>query len=206
MYFIKKITLNGDIYGSSKIVDYIKEKISTALILLENAVRLYIEVEFGQEAAQQAKILDIYNFDQVSEPINDCVLLYRLRDDPHHIHVYRKKSVKIERPGYIYGSTITEEKYFKRTHVFELEECNGIDIALAQKKTVAPQIELVPIGFAGIKIPKQMTIEPMCNLISELKKSPKFQARFALINIAKSLEDEKNDSIISDNYKELKNN
>lgn len=178
MYFIKKIAVNDKLYKSSRIVDYTNNKISTALMLLENAARNYIKEEFGREASEQAKILDIYGFEQVSEPIDDCVLLYRLGDDPHHIHVYRKKTFRTEKPGYIYGSTIVEEKFFKRTHIFELEECEDINI-------ITPQVEMVPVGFAGIKIPKPLTVAPFCNLISELKKSPKFQARFIETNAGK---------------------
>ncbi len=178
MYFIKKITVDDKNYKSSKIVDYTNKKISTALMLLENAARLYIKEEFGREASEHARILDIYNFDQVSEPIDDCMLLYRLGDDPHHIHVYRKKTSRVEKPGYIYGSTIIEEKYFKRTHIFELEECGNINIADSQIVTSTPQVEMVPVGFAGIRIPKPLTQAPLCNLINELKKSTKFlQAR-----------------------------
>lgn len=189
MYFIKKITVDDIIYKSSKIVDCTNKKISVALLLLESAARNYIKEEFGREASEQAKILDIYNFDQVSEPIDDCMLLYRLGDDPHHIHVYRKKTSRVEKPGYIYGSSIIEEKYFKRTHIFELEECENINVGESQNINInqlqninTPQIEMVTVGFAGIKVPKPLTQAPLCNLISELKKSPKFQARFVSTN------------------------
>lgn len=197
MYFIKKIILDDKQgYQSSKIVDHTSKTISVALSLLENAVRMFVKDECGREAADQIKIIDIYKFDQVNEPMIDSMLLYRLTDDPHRIHVYQKKTTVVKVSGYIWGTSDTPTTFFRRTHIFELEEYSGsispgtqntINIPNSENTNVPsilPQVEMVPIGPARIKIPKPMTLAPMCNLIDELKKSAKFKFRQDLVNSA----------------------
>jgi hypothetical protein len=178
MYIIKKITVNGENYQSSKIIEHTNKKITSALILLENCARNFVKEEFGIKSFEQAKILNIHKIDQVCEPIVDGMLLYRLNDDPHRIHVYQRRSEVIDLNGWFSKSKVSQAQ-FKRTHIFELEEYARLGIGNDfDPISVIPQIEMIPIGSAGIKIPKLMTIGPMVNLFDELKKSDKFKARF----------------------------
>lgn len=183
MYIVKEIRVDDQKYISSSIVDHTNQKISTALSLLENATVSFIKSEFGKKASKQTKVLEIYNFDQVSEPIIDGVVVYRIVDDPHKIHLYQKITQVVERGNWTWGVSQIPISTFKRTHIFELEEYTNIKIGdnNTESSYIAPQLEYVSIGPAGIKIPKPMTVAPMCNLIDELKKSPKFLARVELI-------------------------
>jgi len=184
MYFIKKITLKeGKEYVSSQIVGHTKNKIAGALILLENVAREFVKEEYGANAYVQSKILDIHKIEQVCEPIVDGMLLYRLNDDPHRIHVYQRKTEVIYQSGW-FSSAKVPVFQFKRTHIIELEQCEGISISEtnANVPSSIPRVEMVPFGPAGIKVPKPMTVVPICNLIDELKKCARIKARFISVN------------------------
>ncbi|XWV25871.1 hypothetical protein QJ857_gp1210 [Tupanvirus soda lake] len=184
MYFIKKITLKeGKEYESSQIVGHTKNKIAGALILLENVARDFVREEYGAKAYEQSKILDIHKIEQVCEPIVDGMLLYRLNDDPHRIHVYQRRTEVIDQNGWFSSAKIPVPQ-FKRTHIIELEQCEGISISESNANIASTisQVEMVPLGPAGIKVPKPMTVAPICDLIDELKKCARFKARFASVN------------------------
>lgn len=184
-YVIKLIVLKDNKeYLSSKIVDNTNKKISVALILLENAARNFVKEEFGVKAYELSKILDIHKIDQVNEPIVDSMLLYRINDDPHRINVYQKRTEVIDQNGW-FSTTKVPQSYFKRTHIFELEEYNGfcVNDADTNVSPIVPQIKMIPVGPAKIKIPEPMTVSPICNMIEELKKSPKFKSLFVSANL-----------------------
>ena len=184
MYFIKKITVQDkDQYVSSEIVGYTTKTISNALILLENSAKSFIQDECGKQVASASKIIDIHDFNQVSEPMIDTMLIYRLGVDPHRLHVYQRKTKATN--GYLWGQTVAPE--FRKIQIFELEECakfGFVDSANhIETKEIVPVIEMVPVGPAKrVMIPKAMTVAPMCNLISELKNSQRFKNRFASVN------------------------
>lgn len=185
MYFIKKITVDDKQgYQLSKIVGHTNKTVSNALLLLENMARSFIRDECGRETAEQTKIIDIYKFDQINEPVIDTMLLYRIADDPQRIHVYQKKTIIVKAANWTWGTTETPIKQFRRTHIFELEEYDNLKNIDIQNENIIiiPQIEMVPIGPAKIKIPKPMTVSPMCDLLDELKKSIKFKARYDSVN------------------------
>jgi dynactin complex subunit len=180
MYVVKNITVDDKLYKSSKIVNYTTQKISVALALLEECARNFVKEEFGSKAFEQSKIIDIHRIDQVCEPIVDCMLLYRLNEDPHSVHVYQRRTEVVDLAGWFSTSKVPQS-FFKKTHIFELEECtamktDNIDTCV---QTILPKIEMVEFGPAKIKIPKPMTLAPICNLIDDLKKSSKFRARLA---------------------------
>ncbi|BCS83400.1 hypothetical protein QLL95_gp0723 [Cotonvirus japonicus] len=186
MYFVKKINLDiNHQYKSSEIVDNINKSISNAFTLLENSAKSFVKEECGREAGEHVKIIEINDFNQVNEPVVDSMLLYRLVDDRHRIYVYQKKTMITKIQNWTWGTSDTVNSQFSNICIFELEEYNKINVVSFQNQIVLtsiPNDELVAIGPANIKIPKPMTISPMCDLISELKKSPKFKARFEAVN------------------------
>lgn len=180
MYFIKRITVDNDKYLSSEIVDHTSQTISTALSLLENNAREHVIDECGKQAHSDAKIIDVHHLNQISEPLVDTMLIYRVGNDSHRLHLYQRKTKIV--PGMVYGQNLIPE--FKKVKIFELHEYKNLSPAATQSQNipVIPNIEYVPVGPSGIKVPKQMTTAPMCDVISELKNSPKFKARLVLVN------------------------
>lgn len=181
MYVIKRITLNDGVYGSSKIVDHTNQTIGTALALFEACARNFVKEEFGTQAYEQSAVLDIHSVDQVAEPIVDCMLLYRLADDPHTIHVYQRRTVVVDQNGWFSSTKVTHQT-FTRTHLFELEEYTGIRGEDSPNSHFAYPVDMVAFGPAGICVPKPITMAPICNLIEELKRSKRFISRFEYMN------------------------
>lgn len=182
MYLVKKITLDDKQgYLSSKIVDHtLNKKINNALIMLENAVRIFVREEMGREAADKMKVLDLKNFDQVNEPIIDGILCYRIAEDAHRIHIYQRKTVVVKVAGWIRGSTETPASTFRRTHIYELEQYDCQNLTSGEGGQIVPQIEMVAIGPANIRVPKALTEAPLKDLITQLKNSPRFKARVSV--------------------------
>lgn len=173
MFFIIKTVIDDKgQFVSSKNVAH-EKTVSKALALLEKTVRDYIEKECGKPTSDAVKIIDIHNFSQVSEPIVDTMLIYRLVTDPHYLHVYQRKTSIV--PGRIYGETTVT--YFRKVQIFYLDEYNGINVL---DSTNVGGIEMVPLGPAKVSIPKQMTVAPMCNVLKQLKDSAKFKNRFEM--------------------------
>jgi len=210
MYIIKLITLKDNKeYISSKVVECTDKKISAALILLDNVARNFVKKKFGENAYEQSKVLDIHKIDQICEPLVDGMLLYRLNDDPHRIHIYQKITEVIDQNGWFSTSKVPQSQ-FKKTHIFELEESSVIGLAEANVSSVIPKVEMVPIGPAGVKVPKPMTIAPMCNLINELRDCAKFKAQYASIDthvklLAASTKQTENKNEMTDNKNQADN-
>ncbi|AAV50853.1 hypothetical protein [Niemeyer virus] len=180
MYFVKKINLDSEKqYKSSEIVEHVNKSISSALSALENVARTFVKEECGREAGEQVKIIEIHDFNQVNEPTVDSMLLYRLIDDKHRIFVYQKKTTISKVSAWTWGTNDVVTSQFGRICIFELEEYNKLSVPSFQNQIFfTPNEEMVAVGPAKIRIPKPMTMAPMCDLIDELKKSPKFKARF----------------------------
>jgi len=180
MYFIKKITVNREKYESSEIIEHTIKTISVALSLLEQSAKNYVKEECGKQIGTDVKIIDIHNFNQINEPIVDSMLVYRLGTDPHRLHIYQRKTKIV--PGTIYGQSLIPE--FHKIQIFELEEYRKLNLldSTTLVSSSIPQVEMVAIGPAKVKIPKNMTVSPMSDLIDELKKSLRFQARFIAVN------------------------
>lgn len=176
MYFVKKIGVDNDKYLSSEIVCHTVKTISIALQLLEQKVVSYIREEGGKQVSDNIKIIDIHDLGQTCEPAIDTMLIYRVASDPHRLHVYQRKTKVV--PGTIYGHTLVSE--FRRIQIFELEEYKEWNSTIVQ--LTIPEVELVSVGQTKLKIPKSMTDVPVCNLLDELKQSPKFKTNFALTN------------------------
>ena len=181
MYFIKKIAFDSEKkYQNSSIVNHTNKTISTALKLLESSVRQHIYEECGREASDKAVIMDIAKIENIIEPMNDGIMLYRFESDMFRIFVYQKKTIFAK--GWI-GTKITST--FFLTHMFELEEyknfieTSNISIITSQLKSDVPPPpgEMVTIGNSNVKIPKAMISKPTIDLINELKKSSKFKKR-----------------------------
>jgi len=198
MYFVKRITLDDKQgYLSSKIVADTNKTIKSALLLLESSVRAFVRDERGREAAEQVKIIDIHNIGQVSEPILDGILLYRLESDPLKINVYQKKTIVVKSTTWTWGTTDTPVPQFRRTDIFELEEygkkiaipvdasstTNAVPTATIVESEPEEKEEKAPLGPAKLLVPKKMTVSPMCDLINELKRSPKFKSRLNSTNV-----------------------
>lgn len=179
MYIIKKISVDDKLYLSSQIICYTPSKITSAMELFEKTAREYVGQEFGREAYEKSKIIDIHNIDQIAEPLVDGMLLYRLYENPNCIYVYQRKTTITKQNNWTWGTTDIITSQFKRTHIFELEEYNSIDHKLTfMADPMLPSIEMVSIGTSHIRIPKPMTVSPICDLIDELKNCKKFKERF----------------------------
>lgn len=177
MYFIKKITLDDkQSYQSSQIVDHCTNQVS-GKSLLENAIKTFTKEEYGRDAAEQIKILDIKDLTQVNEPIVDGILAYRLQDDPNRVHIYQRRTNITQVKNWTWGMSDTTVISFRRTNIFELEEYSNLNVGAISitetKETVtfiSPRTRIIkPSGF---------------NFIEHLKNSPRFQARLKLVNQA----------------------
>lgn len=177
MYVIKKINVDDKLYLSSQLIDYTNKQIVFAIGLLERAILSYVKTEFGNQNGN-IKILDIHDFNQINEPLIDSILLYRLFDDPHRIHIYQKRTELIDLNGWFSVSKSTASS-FRRIAIFELEEYDIVLPNQSEAENVI-KIEMVPPPFGppNLKIPKAMTVAPICDFIDELKKSTKFKSRF----------------------------
>jgi hypothetical protein len=171
MYLIKKISFNNGFYQSSKIVNHTNKTISVALHVLDDVIFNFVKEECGRQSAENTHIIDIESLAQVTEPITDCIVLYRISSDPHTIYVYQKKSATAD--GWFGYTTLVHE--FKHICNYELEEYTGISMNEVESIEANRNIELVPFGSIGIRIPKMMTVAPMCHLISDLKNSDRFK-------------------------------
>ena len=181
MYFIKKIILDDkQEYHSSKIIDHTSKTISAALTLLDTSLKSYVKDECGREAAENLKITDIKKFDEIIEPMTDGILIYRLEDSPYSIHIYQKKTTITKSANWTWGTKSTLVSQFRRMAIFELEQYEKTISLNDISHFPLPNVddEHVPYGPSKYKIPKKMTISPMCDVISELKNSAKFRSRF----------------------------
>ena len=179
MYFVLRTTVDEQQHPVSfEIVNYTNKTISTALALLDASARAYIREECGIKAAHEAKIIDIHNLAQTNEPIVDGMLIYRLGNDSHTLHIYQRKSKIV--PGYIYGQSAASE--FRRVQLFTLIENKNINLADSPGAAPYVPMEMVAIGPARIMIPKGLTTAPMCNVITQLKKSQMFKKCFETTN------------------------
>lgn len=185
MYFIKRIDIDEkNSYIGSEIVNHAKT-ISSALSLLEYSVKTYIDYEYGKQESNNFKVIDIHQFSQINEPAIDTILVYRLDSDPHKLHLYQRKTKIV--PGTLYGQSLVST--FRKIQIFELEEYKKLIPGDISKKSsdnepVIPETftEMVPIGPAKIRVPRPMTISPMCDLIKQLRESKRFKERFQLVN------------------------
>lgn len=184
MYFIKKITVDDkDKYLSSTIVEYTFKTIANALMLIEEHIRNYIVSKCGVEAGEKFAIIDIHNFSQINEPSVNSIIVYRLSADPHRFHLYERSTKTI--PGTIYGYSIISE--FSKIAIFELEEFDqGKNTDSIEPDTendaLIPRIDWVSVGpNRTIRIPKMMTVSPMCDVIVELKANERFQKRYTTV-------------------------
>ena len=174
MYFIKKIVIDEkQSYQSSKIVAHCPNTDPISLVL-ERVVKTYVKEELGREASEQIKFLDIKELGQVSEPMVDGMLAYRIIDNPNHVHIYQRKTIVTKAKNWTWGERDVPVIQFRRTDIFEVEEYTNLNMNTPITEvresiniiTSRPRISM-PMGF---------------NLIDHLKKSAKFQARFQLVS------------------------
>ena len=179
MYFINKIMINNKgQYVDCEIVDHTSKTISVALPLLETCAKRFINKECGEQISATAKVIDIHDFNQVSEPLIDTMLIYRLVSDPHHLHIYQRKTSIVS--GTFYGKSTAIE--FNKVKIFSLKEYNKINEQDCAIEQATDPVELVAFGPSKIKIRKEMTMAPMCNIITELKNSKKFKEKLTISN------------------------
>lgn len=176
MYVIKEITVDEGIYVSSKVVDCTTKTIGTALSHFENSVRDFMREEIGKEA-DNVRIIDVHSLEQVVELPTDGMVCYRLADDPHKVNIYHKKTTVTKQNNWTWGQSDVLVSSFKLTTIYELEECGKNIREHIQCAPTASNAELVSVGPAHIRVPKLMTMAPMCDVIAELKKSATFLAR-----------------------------
>lgn len=175
MHFILKIAVDekGNLSVGDIIDHCFENKVLVSRALLENTVRKYITDECGRNTGAEMKIIDIKNFSQICEPSIDTMLVYRIDVEPNILHVYRRKTIPV--PGWIMkDSTLVE---FRKVQIFALKTYDRLSQNITEKQnnsTKEIHTEMVLHGEKKLRIPKSFTIEPMCKLIDELKKFPKF--------------------------------
>ena len=176
MYIIKRIDLtNGSTYLSSRIIDHTTQRIATALSLLESCAKQLVKEEFGASAVEQSKIIDIHSLEQVSEPLVDSMLLYRIDSDPHVIHVYQRKTTVIDVLGWFINSQ-TVQHSFEKVCQFELEEYDKFsdeqdtDNSNTKRRSNIDEPE------------KEHSKMIVGNFIEELKNSERFLSKASLFN------------------------
>lgn len=183
MYVIKKINVDGNIYLSSEIVDSFRDELETSMIIiLENNVKELVKQEYGASVVSGTKIIQITGEDQVSEPIIDGILLYRIENDLTRIHVYCRRSEVVESTGWIYGTIKSATTTFKKTHIFEIEACKNLVRVDSECSAPSPigKLEIISIGKAGVKIPSNSALVGKTKLLlEELVTSAKFKNKFS---------------------------
>lgn len=121
MYCIIKISIDKtEKYLSSEIIGYVNSDIKD--VMLEQIAINFVKEQRGMQGFDDCKVINIKTFDQVSEPLIDRMLMYRITDDLSKIHVYNKISKQIS--GYVYGQTVTTE--FNKIKIFELIKCETL--------------------------------------------------------------------------------
>ena len=193
MYFVKRIIVNlGSSYGSSQIVAHTNKTISVAKTLLEETVKNYVREEKGRDALEQCKILDIHDLTQVSEPLVDGILLYRLENDPHRILVYQRKSSVVPSKSWMWATIEAIVPTFCLTNIFELEEyaslklnetsvmnteSKGFQSLSNNSELETIHLNVNPDGSTGDKVTIAIPLGsiPKGNLLDDLKKYKKFQ-------------------------------
>jgi len=139
MHFIKRITFDDkNNYLTSKIIAHTNRGIAAGIQLLERVVKDFVRDERGLEAESSAKIIDIHKIEQVSEPIVDGILLYRLENDPHRILVYQRKTTVVPLTSWTWRTIDTATPSFYRTNLFELEENENFKVDIIYRPPYSP--------------------------------------------------------------------
>lgn len=161
MYAIVKISLDdkNEISGT-EIVGY-DHVLTVARKSLANKAINFVKDECGK--ANDCKIIDIATLGQVQNPMIDTMLIYRVACDPQCLHIYQRKTKIV--PGIVYGQSTVSE--FRRIKIFSIAHESVEPIRHCDDSPV----DMVSAGQNNIKIPGVTA-----NLITQLKKSPRFIA------------------------------
>jgi len=186
MHFIIKnnIDLDGS-FQSNEIVGHTTTGIASAQSQLLSSIRTYVTELAGKEMANSLKIIDIHSFSQVSEPIIDTLLLYRLETDPHSIHVYQRKSSIM--PGNLWGEKIKID--FNKIKIFTLVEYDRVSAPPPPPFRSQSERELsIKSGLTDSSSPSKTSdnlrsspkgkSDISVDLIQSLKSSPVFKKKF----------------------------
>ena len=183
MYAVKDIFVNNNEYMSSRIISVINGQISAALISLNESVFSEIRNNFGSKMSN-IEVIDIDNDSQIIDPQVDGISLYRYTSDPHKIHLYERSTEIIEQPSWTWGATKVPVSKFAKTNIYELEDISGIGSGMKSSTHANSNVDIPVCDMVGtkmgIKIPKQMTVSPMCDVLVELKNSPVFKNRHVI--------------------------
>jgi hypothetical protein len=155
-------------------MSHVSSNITLAQYQLLKEAKIYLSELAGSNVANTMKIIDIHSFDQITEPVIDSILVYRLGIDAHRLHIYQRKTMQV--PGRLYGQTLVTE--FKKVKIFELiEYTNPISQKITNNKLnlSTEQPEMVFHGSTNIQVPKYLTMAPMTNVLSSLKTSSSCQ-------------------------------
>jgi hypothetical protein len=165
MFLIKKIDLDDcKCYKSSCIYNYTTDA-NEAKALLDKTAIDFVRIEKGREACEKTKIIEINSLDQVNEPLIDCILLYRLIDNPDRIYVYQKNTIVTKQKTWTWDTVDVLVSKFRQTNFFELEEFN---IVLPTK--INPVKEIVEKNEET-----RIVTYSKFDLIEELRNSPRFK-------------------------------
>ena len=144
--------------------------ISLALKRTERNARDLIAKTCGDQTATDCKIIDILKLEQVNEPLIDTVLIYKLSNDPHCLHVYRRQTKIVL--GRLYGSSTIPE--FKKVAIFYSSEYTKLKEVLEKKSFVPSPPPLKMIAVDEIEIVPSEVKGTVADMLKELVTSPKF--------------------------------
>lgn len=182
MYFIIKININkNETFVSSEIMSHVSSNITLAQYQLLKEAKIYLSELAGSDVANTMKIIDIHSFDQITEPMIDSILVYRLGIDAHRLHIYQRKTIEVA--GRLYGKSLVTE--FKKVKIFELIEYENLNPQkISNRSTILNEdIDMVFHGSTNIQVPKLLTMSPMINVLSSLKTSSSCQEISPKLNI-----------------------
>lgn len=182
MHFVLKtnIDTNSGSFISNEIVGHVSSGIAAAQAQLINCIKTFVTELAGKDMANSLKVIDIHSMDQVSEPIIDTLLLYRLESDPHTIHVYQRKSSVVS--GSLWGEKIKVD--FNKIKIFSLVEYDKVSPpppppSRSQSERTLTISHKSPIPTETKHKTAEIDLSPSKDdLILSLKSSPIFKKKF----------------------------
>lgn len=181
LYVIKLIKVDENEYISSEVIDSISDDLfASAFIILENNAKEFVKNEFGNAAANEAKVIQITDKNQIFEPKVDKILMYSFENEPTKIHIYQRKSETEVAAGWVFTSERVKNS-FKRISIVELEMCKNIKVSTTNNFSNSQPLNnsIITVGKAGVKISTNPLLAQNTKvLLNELVNSNVFKKRY----------------------------
>jgi hypothetical protein len=179
MYFVVRQTHDNN---KIKIVGHAHSDTKIALQSLERCCKKYVSGQQGKQFGQDISVINIATLQDITQPLVDKMLIYRVNDDVSNLYVYCRATNVI--PGLIYGRTVCVT--FNKMATFSVLPYN--DLSLSNISSQIPTNTFTQISPPSIPAPPSMTppklhIPPtktqsapnFSDIMDELRRSPHFQ-------------------------------